>query len=43
VPETDDFLDCDGRTIDVRDLAPPPDVRPIVEGRTTLLIDLRSD
>lgn len=43
VPETDDFSDCDGRTIDVRDLAPPSDVRPIVEGRTTLLIDLRSD
>ena len=42
VPDTDDFLDCNGRTIDVRDLAPPPDVRPIVEGRTTLLIDLRS-
>lgn len=42
VPESDDFVDCDGRTIDVTALFPPTDVRPIVEGRTTLLIDLRS-
>jgi hypothetical protein len=36
------FVDCDGRTIDVTDLAvPDPGVRPIVENRRTLIIDLR--
>ncbi|MGH9133289.1 MAG: hypothetical protein ACRDZZ_05075, partial [Ilumatobacteraceae bacterium] len=36
------FTDCDGRTIEVADLAPPTDdVRPIVENQRTLIIDLR--
>lgn len=36
------FTDCDGRTIDVTDLAPPTnDVRPVVENQRTLIIDLR--
>jgi hypothetical protein len=36
------FTDCDGRTIDVTDLAPPTnDVRPIVENQRTLILDLR--
>ncbi len=39
---TSDFVDCDGRTIDVTELAPPDDgVFPAVQDRTTLLIDLR--
>jgi hypothetical protein len=39
---TRDFVDCDGNTIDVTDLAPPPPgINPVVEGRTTLYIDLR--
>ena len=39
---TTTFTDCDGRTIDVTDLAPPTnDVRPIVENQRTLIIDLR--
>lgn len=39
---TADFTDCDGRTIAVDELAPPTDgVRPIVESRETLSIDLR--
>jgi hypothetical protein len=40
---TRQFTDCDGRTIDVTDLAPPlPGVRPIVENREWLVLDLRS-
>ena len=36
------FTDCDGRTVDVTDLAPPDEgVRPIVENRRTLVLDLR--
>lgn len=36
------FTDCDGRIIDVTDLAPPTnDVRPIVENQRTLILDLR--
>ena len=40
---TSTFTDCDGTTIDVTDLAPPPaGVNPIVEGGgRTLLLDLR--
>jgi hypothetical protein len=41
VQHTRRFNDCDGREIDVEDLAPPPfGVRPIVG--TTVIIDLRS-
>jgi hypothetical protein len=36
------FTDCDGRTIDVTELAPPDEgVFPIVEDRSRLVIDLR--
>jgi hypothetical protein len=35
------FVDCDDRTIDVTDLAPPPGVFPVVENQRTLSIDLR--
>ena len=35
------FTDCDGRTIAVTDLTAPNEVRPIVENRKTLYIDLR--
>jgi hypothetical protein len=36
------FTDCDGRSIDVTELAPPTnDVRPIVENQRTLIVDLR--
>lgn len=39
---TSDFIDCDGRTIDVTELSPPDDgVFPAVEDRTTLFIDVR--
>jgi hypothetical protein len=39
---TSTFTDCEGRTIDVTELAPPTnDVRPIVENQRTLIIDLR--
>lgn len=41
VTDSREFLDCDGRTLTVEQLAAPLDVRPIVENRTTLLIDLR--
>lgn len=41
VPGTRDFTDCEGRQLDVGDLQPPDNVRPIVENRTTLYIDLR--
>jgi hypothetical protein len=41
VPGTATFTDCDGRTIDVTDLAPPEGVFPVVENRTNLVIDLR--
>ena len=35
------FTDCAGRTIAIEDLMAPPNVRPIVENRRTLYIDLR--
>jgi len=39
---TSDFIDCDGTTIDVTELAPPPaGVNPIVENGRTLILDLR--
>jgi hypothetical protein len=41
VQGTDEFVDCEGRTLDVSDLAPPdPGVNPVVEDRRTLYIDL---
>lgn len=40
---TDRFVDCDGRELHVTELAPPASgVRPIVENRERLLLDLRS-
>jgi hypothetical protein len=39
---TSEFIDCDGNTIDVSELAPPPaGVNPIVENGRTLILDLR--
>jgi hypothetical protein len=35
------FTDCEGRKISVEKLTPPNEVRPIVENRKTLYIDLR--
>lgn len=35
------FVDCDGRRLDIEELARPEDVRPIVENQRTLFIDLR--
>ena len=36
------FTDCDGRTVDVTDLAAPPSgVHPVVEDRQSLRLDLR--
>jgi hypothetical protein len=38
---TRQFVDCDGRTIDVGELAPPDDgVNPVVEDQRSLIIDL---
>jgi hypothetical protein len=42
VPGTSQFVDCDGRTIDVAELSPPdPGVFPIVVDGETLVIDVR--
>jgi len=41
IEKTSTFTDCEGRTIDIEDLARPTDVRPLVENRKTLYIDLR--
>lgn len=42
VPDTSDFVDCDGRTLDVSELSPPDaGVVPRVQDRTTLIVDLR--
>ncbi len=39
---TSEFVDCDGRAIDVTELSPPDEgVFPTVQDRTTLIIDLR--
>lgn len=41
VEGTDDFVDCEGRTLDVTQLAPPTNGEfPVVEDRTRLYIDL---
>ena len=40
-PGTRDFTDCDGRKLAVDDLMLPQSVRPIVENRKTLYVDLR--
>ncbi len=42
VERTSRFTDCDGRQLDVTELSPPEDVRPIVENRSRLSIDLRA-
>lgn len=41
-PGTATYTDCGGRELGVDDLACPHDVRPLVENRTTLYIDLRA-
>jgi hypothetical protein len=41
VQRTRTFTDCDGRTLEVDDLALPESIRPVVENRSTLFIDLR--
>jgi hypothetical protein len=42
IPKTSTFTDCDGRTIDVTDLAPPdPGVFPTVVERRYLVLDVR--
>lgn len=41
IEKTHSFTDCIGRTLRVDQLQAPSDVRPIVENKTTLLIDLR--
>ena len=41
VPRSRQYTDCRGRTLEVEQLALPVDVRPVVENRTTLSIDLR--
>ncbi len=41
VQGTPTFTDCAGRRLDVSDLARPTTVRPVVENRKTLSIDLR--
>lgn len=43
VKDTRTFTDCDSRTLDVEDLALPEDIRPVVENRATLFIDLRGN
>ena len=42
VEGTSTFTDCEGRTLKVDELAAPTDVRPLVENRETLYIDLRA-
>ena len=39
---TSRFTDCDGREVDVTELSPPEGVRPIVENRRSLSVDLRA-
>jgi len=41
VKQTHTFTDCNGRTLKVDQLQKPNDVTPIVEGQTTLLIDMQ--
>lgn len=40
-PDTSTFTDCDGRELDVSELAPPPGVRPVVQDQRVLYLDLR--
>jgi hypothetical protein len=42
IQATATFTDCDGRRLDVSALARPAGVRPVVENRETLSIDLRA-
>ncbi len=42
VEETSTFTDCEGRLLDVSDLARPTTVHPVIENRETLSIDLRA-
>jgi hypothetical protein len=39
-PGTRQFVDCDGRTLEVEQLAPPPGVRPLVSD--VIVLDLRA-
>lgn len=41
VRRTNQYTDCDGREVDVSDLAAPLDICPVVENRESLSIDLR--
>lgn len=41
VKNTRTYTDCENRTLQVEDLAPPADVRPVVENKKDLSIDLR--
>ena len=41
VQNTRTFTDCEGRTLAVEELALPDGIRPVVENRQTLFIDLR--
>lgn len=41
VEKTSTFTDCEGRRVDIENLARPNDVRPLVENKKTLYIDLR--
>ncbi|MET0326416.1 MAG: hypothetical protein ABW219_14420 [Ilumatobacteraceae bacterium] len=41
IRHTSTFTDCDGREVDVTELAAPPDVHPVVTNSRTLSIDLR--
>ena len=41
VPDSRKYTDCEGRSLTVQQLAPPVDVRPVVENKKTLSIDLR--
>jgi hypothetical protein len=41
VPRTSTFTDCEGRTLDVSELAPPVGISPVIPDRRTLWIDLR--
>jgi hypothetical protein len=43
VRDTRTFIDCESRSLGVDDLALPEGIRPVVENRTTLFIDLRGN
>jgi hypothetical protein len=43
IQNTRTFTDCDSRTLGVEDLALPEGIRPVVENRATLFIDLRGN